>query len=65
VITTAVDYVVTLDLDQLVGGVYSAMGSRIPAASQRLAFAEQVRAAVAPHEQFCERIHVAIVIGTC
>lgn len=35
VFTTAVDYVASLDLDHLVGGVYSAMGSRIPAASQR------------------------------
>jgi len=64
VFTTAVDYVATLDLDQLVGGLYSAMGSRIPAASQRPAFAEEIRAAVAPQECFSERVRVAIVVGT-
>jgi ubiquinone/menaquinone biosynthesis C-methylase UbiE len=64
VVTTAVDYVASLDIDQLVGGVYSAMGSRIPAASQRPAFAEQVRAAVAPQDRFSERVHVAILTGT-
>jgi hypothetical protein len=42
VFTTAVDYVASLDIDQL-AGVYSAIGSRIPAADQRPAFAEQVR----------------------
>jgi hypothetical protein len=64
VFTTAVDYVASLDMDRLVGGVYSAMGSRVPAASQRPVFAEQVRAAVGPHDIFCERVHVAIVVGT-
>ena len=64
VVTTAVDYVATLDMDQLVGGIYSAMGSRMPAAGQRPAFAEQVRAALAPHDRFRERVHVAMVIGT-
>lgn len=64
IVTTAVDYVATLDLDQLVGGVYSAMGSRIPAASQRPAFAEEIRAAVAPHDRFSERVRVVILVGT-
>jgi hypothetical protein len=64
VFTTAVDYVATLDMDQLLGGVYSAMGSRMPDASDRPAFAEQVRAAVAPHDRFSERVHVAILVGT-
>jgi SAM-dependent methyltransferase len=32
VVTTAVDYVASLDMDRLVGGVCSAMGSRIPGA---------------------------------
>jgi hypothetical protein len=39
------------------------MGSRIPAGSQRTAFADQVRAAL-PEDQFNERIHVAIMVGT-
>jgi trans-aconitate methyltransferase len=62
--TAAVDYVASLDADQLIGGVYSAMGSRIPAASQRPVFEEQLRAAVAPDDHFSEPVHVAIVTGT-
>lgn len=62
--TTAVDHVASLDIDQLVGGVYSAMGGRIPADSQRPVFAEQVRAALYPLDRFSERVHVAIVVGT-
>jgi trans-aconitate methyltransferase len=61
---TAVDYVASLDTDQLIGGIYSAMGSQIPVASQRPVFAEQLRAAVAPHDHFSEPVHVAIVVGT-
>lgn len=62
--TTAFDYVASLDMDQLVGSVYSAMGTRIPSAGQRPAFAEHVRASLAPHDRFCERVHVAILVGT-
>lgn len=64
VLTTAVDYVASLDIDQLVGGLYSTIGSRIPAADQRSAFAEQVRRALAPHDHVSERVHVAILTGT-
>jgi trans-aconitate methyltransferase len=62
---TAVDYLASLDMDHLVGSVYSAMGGRLPAASERPAFAEQVRAALAPRDRFSERVHVAILVGTC
>jgi SAM-dependent methyltransferase len=64
VFTTAVDYVASLGIDELLGSLYSAMGSRIPAASQRPAFAEQLRAALAPLIRFTERVHVAILAGT-
>jgi SAM-dependent methyltransferase len=64
VLAAAVDYVAELDLDQLVGGVYSALAvSQLPAPDQRPAFAEQIRRAVAPHEHFSERVHVAILAG--
>jgi SAM-dependent methyltransferase len=64
VLSTAVDYVADLDLDQLVGGLYSAMGgTRLPAQDQRAGFAERVRAALAPHERFTEHVHVAILAG--
>jgi ubiquinone/menaquinone biosynthesis C-methylase UbiE len=63
VFTTAVDYVASLDTDQLIGSVYSAMGGRLPAASLRPVFAAQLRAAVAPHDHFSEPVHVAIIVG--
>jgi SAM-dependent methyltransferase len=64
VLSTAVDYDADLDLDQLVGGVYSALGvSRLPAPDRRAAFAGQVRAALAPHEHVTEHVHVAILAG--
>ena len=64
VIARSFDYAVELDLEQLVGGVYSALGvTRLPAPDQRSAFAEQIRRAVAPHEHFSEHVHVAILAG--
>ena len=62
--TTAVDHVVSLDIEQLIGGVYSALGSRVPAPGERPAFTEQVRAALAPQDRFSEQVHVAVVAGT-
>jgi ubiquinone/menaquinone biosynthesis C-methylase UbiE len=64
VLTTGVDYVTSLNIDQLVGGLYSAMGSRIPSSSERPGFAEQVRSALTPHDHFSEHVHVAILTGT-
>lgn len=64
VIARSFDYAAELDLEQLVGGVYSALGvTRLPAPDQRSAFAEQIRRAVAPHEHFSEHVHVAILAG--
>jgi SAM-dependent methyltransferase len=64
VLATAVDYVAELDLDQLVGGIYSALPvTQLPAPDQRPAWAEQIRRAVAPHEHFREHVHVAILAG--
>lgn len=63
-IARSFDYAAELDLEQLVGGVYSALGvTRLPAPDQRSAFAEQIRRAVAPHEHFSEHVHVAILAG--
>jgi SAM-dependent methyltransferase len=62
--SAAVDYVAELSLDQVVGGVYSALPvDRLPTAQQRPAFAAQVRAAVGPHDSFSEPVHVAMLIG--
>ena len=60
----AVDYEAELCLDQIVGGVYSAIPvDRLPPPSQRAAFAQQVRAAIGPQDRFTERVHVAILTG--
>ena len=50
---TRFDYTDELDLDHLVGGVYSALpAQRLPPPAQRTAFADQIRRAVAPHAPF-------------
>lgn len=60
----AVDYNIELDLDQLVGGVYSALSpDLLPPPDQRPAFAEEIRRALAPEERFTEHVHVAILAG--
>lgn len=64
VLATAIDYTAELDLGQLVGGICSALPvTRLPAAEQRPAFAEQIRRALAPGERFSEHVHVAILAG--
>jgi SAM-dependent methyltransferase len=64
VLATSVDYVAELNLDQLVGGICSALPvNRLPAANQREEFADQVRLAVSPHQQFSEHVHVVILAG--
>jgi trans-aconitate methyltransferase len=55
------EYTGELDLDHLIGGLYSAM--RLPPPDQRAAFAEQVRRAVAPHERFTEPVLVRMLLG--
>jgi SAM-dependent methyltransferase len=60
----AVEYRTDLDLDQLVGGIYSALGvGALPAADQRPAFADQVRRAVAPHQPLTEDVRVTMLFG--
>jgi trans-aconitate methyltransferase len=58
------DYTDELDLDQLVGGVYSALSvQRLPPPDQRTAFADQIRRAVAPHAPFTEPVPVRMLLG--
>jgi hypothetical protein len=59
----SVDYGVDLDLDQLVGSLFSALGGQLPAPGQRLAFAEEVRRALPPQDRFHEHVHVAVLAG--
>lgn len=64
VLAASVDYVAELDLDQLVGGIYSALAvTSLHAPDRRSAFAEQIRRAVAPDEHFSEHVHVRILAG--
>jgi SAM-dependent methyltransferase len=61
---TSVDYTATLDLDQIVGGVYSALSvTQLPAPADRPRFAELIRDALEPHAPFTEHVRVAILIG--
>lgn len=62
--STTVDYTAALDVEQIVGNVYSALGvDRLPTVDRRPEFAERVRAAVAPHEPCTERVRVTILTG--
>jgi SAM-dependent methyltransferase len=64
VLRAAVDYVAELDLDQIVGGVYSALSpDRLPPPGERPAFADRIRAAIGSDERFSEHVRVAIVSG--
>lgn len=57
-------YTDELDLDRVVGGVYSAISvQKLPPPGQRAAFAEQVRAAIAAHAPFTENVRVRMLIG--
>jgi trans-aconitate methyltransferase len=61
---TRYDYTDELDLDHLVGGVYSALSAqRLPPPGQRAAFADQIRRAVAPHAPFTEPVPVRMLLG--
>ena len=58
------DYTGELDLDHLVGGIYSALpAQRLPPPDQRTAFADQIRRAVAPHAPFTEPVLVRMLLG--
>lgn len=55
------EYTGELDLDQLVGSLYSAMP--LPPPDQRAAFTSQVRRALGPHDRFTEPIRVRMLLG--
>ena len=61
---TSVDYTDEMNLEQLVGGVYSAFSvDQLPEPDQRPQFAEQVRRAVHPETRFREHIRVTMLTG--
>ena len=62
--STGVEYTDGLDLDRIVGGVYSAVSvDRLPPPDQRPDFAERIRRALEPHAPFTEHVRVAILSG--
>jgi SAM-dependent methyltransferase len=64
VLSTSIEYVLELSLDEIVGGVFSAMPvDRLPAPGARPAFFDQLRAALGPDERFSEQVRVAILAG--
>jgi ubiquinone/menaquinone biosynthesis C-methylase UbiE len=61
---TRYEYTDELDLDRLVGGVYSALpAERLPPPGDRPAFADQIRRAVAAHAPFVEPVPVRLLLG--
>jgi hypothetical protein len=64
VVTAAFDYVAELNLDQVVGGVFSAIpADQLPAPDRRPLFAERLGRALGGSTRFREPVHVAIVVG--
>lgn len=61
---TAVEYTPALDVDQLIGGVLSALSAdRLPPPQGRSLLAEEVRRAVEPHLPLREEVRVALILG--
>jgi ubiquinone/menaquinone biosynthesis C-methylase UbiE len=59
-----VDYTDTLDVESIVGGVFSALPvDRLPPPDERPAFADRVRRALEPHAPFTEHVHVTVLTG--
>jgi trans-aconitate methyltransferase len=60
-----VEYFAPLTVEEIAGGVFSAMSpDRLPAPEARPAFTERVREAVVPHGPLRERVRVRILTGT-
>jgi len=58
------DYATELDLDHVIGALYSAMSPKtLPAPEQRAAFTDQLGAALAPHAPFIEQVPVRILLA--
>lgn len=59
-----VEYTSDLDLEELIGGIYSAFSAgQLPPPDQRPLFAEQTRCALQPHQRFTEHVRVAMLLG--
>lgn len=59
-----IGYSATLDLEQIVGGVYSALPvDKLPPAEDRPAFAQQLRRALPARSHFSEQVRVTMLLG--
>ncbi|MEV4626469.1 class I SAM-dependent methyltransferase [Micromonospora sp. NPDC049523] len=60
-----VEYAADLDLEQLVGSVYSALPvDQLPPPQRRAQFAEQIRHALSPDDRFTEQVRVTMLLGS-
>jgi len=57
------DYTDVLTLDQIVGGVFSAMSDRLPAADDRSRFATELASVLTDHAPFTEHVSVRALTG--
>lgn len=63
--TSSVDYSMELGIEQIVGGIFSALSvDQLPSPEERPGFADAVRDALEPHGPFTEHVHVSILLGT-
>ncbi|MEV4056509.1 class I SAM-dependent methyltransferase [Amycolatopsis sp. NPDC049688] len=63
--SSVVEYSAPLSVEEITGGVFSAMSpEQLPAPDARPAFTERVRAAVGPHGPLRERVRVRLLTGT-
>lgn len=60
----SVDHAPTMDLEQVVGNIYSALPvAELPAPERRQEFAERVGRALEPHAPFTEHVRVTLLVG--
>jgi SAM-dependent methyltransferase len=61
---TSVEYVAEMDLEELIGGVYSALSvDQLPPPRERPDFAERIRQALPPTDRFAETVRVTMLFG--
>ncbi|MGP3977990.1 class I SAM-dependent methyltransferase [Streptomyces sp. 8N114] len=62
--STTVSYTAELTIDQVIGGLYSAIpAEQLPTAENRPAFEDGIRAALPHDEPFPEHVHVSVLVG--
>ncbi|KDN21440.1 class I SAM-dependent methyltransferase [Amycolatopsis rifamycinica] len=63
--STVVEYSAPLSVEEIAGGLFSAMSpEQLPGPDARPAFIERIRAAVTPHGPLRERVRVRLLTGT-